>query len=437
MKSFQYIFTLVLSFIFSNALAQQNEQIAGIPTIVHPTKTETTADIMERGKNYPVRMIERPEREYPDRSNLPQNPLARPIAAFPETNTIIPSTSPTSDLAQTPSTTFNGVTGPTETGAFPPDDMGAIGPTQYIVFVNGRLRSFNKTTGVADGVLNADPDVFFASVMTPVGGTVTQVFTSDARIRYDRLSGKWILIIIDVPLDAGGGTPVANRVLIAFSSTSTITGGTTWTFSQFTGQASTFTDYETIGIDVNALYIGTNMFTLAGAFSATNGYVINRATLLSGGAYTVYTFLGLASGIGAGPFTPQGVDNFDYAATEGYFIGVDNATFSTLMMRRVSTPGGVPTISPNIGITVSTTAYPRTVPHLGNTGGTNGNLDALDDRLFAAMARGGHLWTTHNIGVSSTGVATSSTTTRRNAARWYDLINLTTTPTVNQSGRSP
>ena len=35
------------------------------------------------------------------------------------------------------------------------------------VFVTGRIRSFTKA-GVADGVLNADPDVFFASVTTPV-----------------------------------------------------------------------------------------------------------------------------------------------------------------------------------------------------------------------------------------------------------------------------
>lgn len=403
--------------------------------LVQPAKTETVAEIMERAKQFPeVKLVERPEREYPNRSNLPQNPLAKPWATFPPLDPGIIST-PQPDAPQTPSTSFNGVTGPTETGSFPPDNMGAVGPTQYIVFVNGRIRTFNKTTGVADAVLNASPDAFFASVMTTVGGAVTQVFTSDPRIRYDRLSGKWILVIIDVPLNSTGGTPVANRILIAYSNSSTITGGTVWTFSQFTGEANKFTDYETLGIDVNALYIGTNMFTLAGSFTGTNGYVINRATLLSGAAYTVYSFLGLvASAAGAGPFTPQGVDNFDYAATEGYFIGVDNATFGTLMMRRVSTPAAVPTISANISIAVSTTASPRTVPHLGNTGGTNGNLDGLDDRLYAAMARGGHLWTAHNIGVNTSGVATSTTTIRRNGTRWYDLTNLTGTPTVTQSG---
>jgi hypothetical protein len=29
--------------------------------------------------------------------------------------------------------------------------MGAVGPSQFLVFVNGRIKTFNKTTGVADG----------------------------------------------------------------------------------------------------------------------------------------------------------------------------------------------------------------------------------------------------------------------------------------------
>jgi hypothetical protein len=36
------------------------------------------------------------------------------------------------------------------------------------------------------------------------------------------------------------------------------------------------------------------------------------------------------------------------------------------------------TISGNIAITVPATAYPLNVPHLGNTGGSAGFLDALD-----------------------------------------------------------
>src|SRR5438874_2068311 len=62
---------------------------------------------------------------------------------------------PLPDAPQTTGTTFQGAT-LTDTGAFPPDSMGAVGPTQYIVAVNGRIRSFNKSTGLVDNALNAD-----------------------------------------------------------------------------------------------------------------------------------------------------------------------------------------------------------------------------------------------------------------------------------------
>jgi hypothetical protein len=42
------------------------------------------------------------------------------------------------------------------------------------------------------------------------------------------------------------------------------------------------------------------------------------------------------------------------------------------------------------------------------------------------------LWTAHNIQVNTTGVASASG--GRNGSRWYEITNLTTTPTLNQSG---
>ena len=38
-----------------------------------------------------------------------------------------------------------------DANAVPPDSMGAVGPVQFIVAVNGRIRSFNKTSATADG----------------------------------------------------------------------------------------------------------------------------------------------------------------------------------------------------------------------------------------------------------------------------------------------
>lgn len=366
----------------------------------------------------------------PDRGSLPDNPASLSLATPQRTAAVNGGTIEPSTVVV--STAFTGAT-LADTGAFPPDTMGAVGPSQFVVAVNGRIRSFNKTTGVADGALNLSMDSFFASVMTPIGGAITNNFTSDPHIRYDRLSGRWIVNIIDVP-NFGAAT---NRVLLAVSSGSTISGAASFTFFQFSAPpvgTGVFADYPTLGIDANALYIGVNMFTAAGAFAGTSGYVVRKSSILGAGPIVSTAFNGLvATPAGAGPFTPQGVDNYAAVAAEGYFIGVDNATFGKLMIRRVTTPGATPAISADIALTVPTTTSPATVPHLGNTGGTNGNLDGSDDRLYAAHLRNGRLWTAHAFRVNASGVA-STAAGARNGTRWYEIQNLTTAPTLVQSG---
>ncbi|MEP6919454.1 MAG: hypothetical protein ABJC89_27680, partial [Acidobacteriota bacterium] len=85
---------------------------------------------------------------------------------------------------------------------------------------------------------------------------------------------------------------------------------------------------------------------------------------------------------------------------------------------------------------MASTSTPISVDHLGNTGGANGNLDAVDDRLFNAHIRNGRLWTAHNIAVTSAGVASTSHAARRTGIRWYELVIPVGAgaPTVNQTG---
>lgn len=396
-----------------------------------------------------------PEHEGPERRWLPHNPASHALTSTPNVVRQSPARGATSASssddagASAPQTVggvnFNGAS-LADTGAFPPDTMGAVGPAQYVVAVNGRVRSFNKTTGAADGVLNADTDVFFQSVMTPPSAAN---FTSDPRVRYDRLTRRWIVIMIDVP---GGDGALPNRVMIAVTDAAgggVISGSTVWTYYQFqqdlvapAGNVGEFADYPTLGVDANALYIGCNMFGGADnlAFTGTAAFVVRKSSVLSGGPVVVTAFRDLLDpDTGEGPYTPQGVDNYDPAANEGYFIGVDGASFGTLALRRVSDPGGTPVLSANIPITVADTSYPVPVPHQGNTGGAAGRLDALDDRLFAAHIRGGRLWTAHNISVDTSGAAVDDSPSARNAVRWYELNGVRSfdnggTPTVVQSG---
>ena len=171
--------------------AAADGEIAGTRLETGPGISERTDAIMLRQQSFPLGKP-RKDREFegPDRSNLKQNPDAIDAAQFPPPppgRTV----AGTGIHAHTTALSFDGAT-LTDTGAFPPDSMGSVGPSQYVAFENGRLRTFTKS-GVADGVINADPDVFFASVMTPVAGSVVLNFTSDPQVRYDRFTARWYL----------------------------------------------------------------------------------------------------------------------------------------------------------------------------------------------------------------------------------------------------
>ena len=422
----------------SPAVHLTTAQLMALPPVSNP------AEISQARMNW--------EPEMPDRGALPQAPGSAeqsrsPMRISGASQSGLTGWRPRPLAPQSLGISFTGGT-LADVGAFPPDCEGAVGPTQFVVFINGLIRTFNKGTGVADGVLNAEPDVFFSPVRTPVSPPVIKDFTSDPQVRYDRLSARWFMTIIDVPCkDALCNKTVGNRLLLAVSdaaSAGTITSSTVWTLFFFHGDPFNFLDYPSLGVDAKALYIGGNMFDSTGTqFLGTNGYVVNKASVLGSGPMIVTAFPGLApSAFQDGPSSPRGVDNLDPASNEGYFIGNSNLSFGSLMARRITDPGGTPTISANISITVNTTATPIPVAHLGNTGGNNGRLDALDDRLFAAQIRNGRLWTAHNIGVIATGVAggtTGTSGTKRDAVRWYELSGIRSSdnggvPLVVESG---
>jgi hypothetical protein len=408
------------------------EQV-GTPWVGEQGIRQSTEAIMARQREFQWGGLRIRHRHRRDVQDLPLNPESPHIENWPAPGGADAVTSFSPELGFTAATLAN-------TGAFPPDSMGAVGPTQFILAVNGRIRSFNKQTGQADGVLDVDPDVFFQPVMTP---PVANNFTSDPRIRYDRLAGRWFAIIIDVPGRAGS---LPNRILLAVSDGPIVTSSSSWTYFYFqhdlvspAGDTGKFADYPTLGVDAHALYIGASIFGTRGlgTFSDTTGFVVRKSSVLGSGPIVVTAFRGLVKkvqGIETGPYTPQGVDNADANATEGYFIGVDAGLYGRLALRRVSNPGGTPAISGNVLITIPLNGNTLTVPHLGNTGGTAGNLDGLDYRLLMAQVRNGRLWTCANIAVNNTGVPNATDT--RMGVRWYELGNIASgqTPTVVQSG---
>jgi hypothetical protein len=335
------------------------------------------------------------------------------------------------DLPQAPVDEILGLKFTDTAGFVPPDTMGAVGPTQFLFSVNTHLRAFNKNTPHTQ-IFDIDEQAFWGSTADPSG-------VSDTHVRYDRAIQRWFIIEIDVK-------SAANHILLAVSSSSDLSTAT-WTQYQLPGTGATaatdqncFADYDTPGIDQNAIYIGANMFGSSVApcsgfnYKHSNLYVIQKASTLTGTAHltTFYNVVGGTFGIA----TIQGVDSVD-SLTTGYAVAVNETESPSahLSVWQINNPGTAsPTLSLPTLVAVNAENGARGgVLSANNVASANPTrpMDDIDDRLFSAVIRNGHLWTAHNVGVDSTGNSNGGARTR-DAVRWYDL----NVPglTLNQSG---
>jgi Bacterial Ig-like domain len=317
-----------------------------------------------------------------------------------------------------------------DSGFIPPDSMGAVGPDQILVFVNGRMKLYNKQ-GTPDPNLDVTDLAFWQPVRD--GQQVT-----DPGLEYDRLSQRWIVSGINV-------RSTNNRVMIAVSDGPTLTDQTSFDYFFFDESdpfppvpppPQRFADYPQLAVDNNAIYVGVNEFTSSsGTFAGTSVYVIRKSSVTGGGPIVATGFQTVTSALAQGPDSPQPATTADPNVAVGFVVGPDNQIANRIDVRRITDPGGTPGISGNIVVPIPPTALPLPVPAQGTTGG----LDALDDRFFEAMiARGpdgtDSLWTAHNIRVNPNGVGSAGGD--RDAARWYQLDDLDgpDPPTLTQSG---
>jgi hypothetical protein len=396
------VLLVALTTMMSDAHAQSNtEEIQGIQTIGDRGITQTVASLMRAQAQRDARDV-RPEKK-----------SAADVAHVDEKSGGIAGANVTLGLQ------FDAIRLSDTTFVRPNESMD-VGPTQALVISDGRLRSFEKQTGTADGVLDLDPSVLFASVLPAVNA---QVF--DQHIRFDRATQRWFIMASELPRQAAG-TYLQNRSMIAVSSGATISNATQFTFFWFQPAiGSTIADLPSLGMDANALYVGVNRFhNVSFTFVAADVHVIRKASLLGAGPIVVTTFVNFA----AASFSPVGVDNPDPAPMQGYIVAESSSGAPALW--RVSDPGGTPSLSAQLAVSGGfTSEYPTVVPQPG----TSTTLQIGRSDLRMASIRNGRLWVAHHVGVNASGTPLSGVGART-AVRWYEITDLSTAPAVRQSG---
>ncbi len=436
------LFSLILLLCPASSTAQE---IVGIPLHLGKGVTKTVSEIIEYGKKNALSDISEPLREG-EELELPPKTIgtidpAWNISSWP-IQKILPNGVSSGLPAPNIWSNFLATDFSSASGGWPPDNNGDVGTTQVFIAQNFRFKVYPKPSVTASAVTtpNGSSTALLATPVIDISVNnffriaYASVNTTDPHVRFDRLTGRWFVVAQST------NETTNNYLLFAVSSGATIASTASFTFFRVPmstiggADAGKFLDYPTLGVDKNSLYIGANIFTSAGTYSHSSLYVVNKAAMISGTlTITPFTAAGLGTGI-TNIITPQGVQNDNPNATEGYFAGESSTVFNRLVMKRITYSGASPVLSADINVVI-----PANLDAIGQAAqGSSGTLDAVGGRYYAAMVMANKitgattLWLAETIGVNASGV--SAATITRNASRWLEIQNLTTTPVLNQAG---
>ena len=322
----------------------------------------------------------------------------------------------------------------------PPRPGGWVGPQQYIVMSYQNIRSFDKTTGLPDGVLDIEASNFF--------GTLS---ANDVQIHYSRFLDRWVFNCIN---PAG--------LIVVWSDSGVITPETVYTRAIFANNELVSQPAPPVAksgpllaTDVNAVYVTLDFFQSSnGTYLGSSTLVIANSSIITGNTSPAFTvFPGVISGPNGATFGGfnRPANNFDPDAEFGYLIEAQNftypcpftemqCTYTQLFLNRIVNPGSAhPTFGQELALDVPPYSDPAPAPHKGNlytllsSSGINPmNLSMADAAaLTAPHVRNKQLYACHHIQVNTAGVGTPEGT--RVGVRWYQF-DLTGDPTGNGCG---
>ena len=302
-------------------------------------------------------------------------------------------------------------------GSAPSDVNLAVGPNHIVQTVNSRLAVFSKNGTLLSGPTN------LTTFFQPVGGACA-AGASDPIVNYDRLADRWVIS------DIGISTTFSECV--AVSKTNDPAGQyTLYNFSFGTN----LNDYPKLGVwptTSNAAYLATyNVFQNGQTFIGSFLCGFDRAKMLAGIATAVQ--LCFRTPNTEGGYLPSDLDGPTPPTdgTPGLFLTWQNNNPGQLFLRKLTL---------NFANTTATLSSPTTINvanstlACGNGGacvpqkGTTQTLDTLGDRLMYRM--GYRKFADHERVVVNHSVDSGGPV----AVRWYEILDLSTTPTLHQQG---
>jgi hypothetical protein len=335
-------------------------------------------------------------------------------------------------LSTTPGENFIGVgngANPCPNNFVSPDPNGAVGPTQFVQWVNFCFAVFNKSTGALEFGPAASN-----SLWSSLGGPCAANDNFDTSAQYDKLAGRWVMFM---PVTVNPTT-----LCVAVSTTSDAVN-TQWNLYSFLVPSREDPDYPKLGVWPDAYYVSYNQFGLNG-FVGPAACALDRTDMLAGktaAAMQCFTKVGAVYG----DLLPSDVDGTTPppVGTPNYFMNFDS-NYQSLDLWQFSVNWTNPSLSTFTGptnIPVAAFAGPcgdDPIINLQSAGGacipqsgTSQMLNSYGDRLMYRLAyrnlgSSQVLLVNHAVNPGVSGVISG--------VRWYELQNTGSGFTLFQQG---
>ncbi len=294
----------------------------------------------------------------------------------------------------------------------PPDPAAAVGTTQYIEWVNTSLAVFNKGTGeIVYGPIPGN------EIWTSMGGPCASYNDGQPAVQFDKLANRWVIgqLVLHGP---------PYYFCVAVSKTDDGTPGNYYLYSI---QFNDVPDSPRLGTWPDAYYVTFNMYS-GGTFQFADVCALDRSSMLNGQspraplcqeAPSQNSSLLPADIDGTTP-PPSGSPNFLFS------LGPNELNFWTF---HVDFSQGTSQLNGPTPIPVQSFSPACSIINCIDQEGTPQHLTALSDRLMYRAAYrnfGDHESVTLN--------HTIIFALRYAAVRWYELRNVSTSPSVYQLG---